>query len=74
MVLMLATIPLECGKIRKTPWRKTEVSFRLKTSEPHGRPYPAPEFRVLGLYGLRALSAPSSFRGLVIARGNQFFL
>src|ERR1700692_4828453 len=28
MVLMPATLPLECGKIRKTPRRKTEVSFQ----------------------------------------------
>jgi hypothetical protein len=34
----------------------------------------APGVRVLGFYGLRALSAPSSFRRLAIPRGDQFFL
>jgi hypothetical protein len=33
---MLVTVPLECGKISKPSWQKTEVSFRLKTPERRG--------------------------------------
>jgi hypothetical protein len=31
MAFMPVTLPLECGKISKPSWQKTEVSFRLKT-------------------------------------------
>jgi hypothetical protein len=49
MVLMPATLPLECGKIRKTPRRKTEVSFQRTPSS--------------GAYVLGALSKKSRPRG-----------
>jgi hypothetical protein len=72
MILMLESSRSNAAKSAKHPGEKTEVSFRLKTSElapARGAPYPAPEFRVLRLYGLRVLSSPSRFKRLVIARG-----